>query len=213
MADPVAGADKPIARAHAPASGDQQAHGEIRDILGQRPKCPGHRQAARAGIFEVDRIGADAVDRHHLERGQLRHHRPGDAGVAAGDDRADRGPMLAQIGILVGLLEQPVHGVERIQLVVDRRDEDRVQLQDAGFHDVVLSGRRCHMSSYDLGRIETRRKSRIRVNTLMNRAKQGKPPTPYLGGRYSMSYDNATPREGSHLKSLVSAANPLPRRP
>ncbi|MNU11399.1 hypothetical protein D3C72_2592240 [compost metagenome] len=41
--------------------------------------------------------------------------------------------MRGQPGRAVGHLEVPVHGVERGELVVDRGDQDGVELQDLGF--------------------------------------------------------------------------------
>ncbi|MNT16379.1 hypothetical protein D3C72_1514790 [compost metagenome] len=42
--------------------------------------------------------------------------------------------MLVQPGVLVRLLEEPVHGVARIQLVIDGGDQDGAKLEDVGFH-------------------------------------------------------------------------------
>ena len=123
-----------IAGTQVAARSDQQADGQIGHVFGQCPQGCGDGQAAAAAVREIDCVGADAVDGHHLEAGQLLQHRPRNAGVPAGDHGIDGCAMFTQPGFLVGHLEELVDGVERRELVVDRRDQDRIELQDLGVH-------------------------------------------------------------------------------
>ena len=136
---PLAVAHEAVARAQVAAGRDQQADGQVGHVLRQRAQRGGDRQAALPAIGQVDRIGADAIDRHDLEGGQLLQHGPRDAGVAAGDDGGDGAAVFTQPGCLVAVqFEVLVDGVARRELVVDRGNQDGVELQDLGFHGLVV---------------------------------------------------------------------------
>jgi hypothetical protein len=135
---PLALAHEAVDGAQVAAGGDQQADGQVGHVLGQRAQRGGDRQAAGAAVRQVHRVGADPVDGHHLQAGQLLEHRARDAGVAAGDHGVDAGAVPAQPGLAIGGLEMAVHGVLRRQCIVDLGHQDRVELQDLGWHGRIV---------------------------------------------------------------------------
>ena len=130
----LAVAHEAVASTQVSASRDQQANGQIGDVFGQRTQGGGDGQATGSAVRQIHRVGADAVDGHHLEARQLLQHRFRNAGVPAGD-RGNYGcAMFTQPGLGVRHLEEFVDGVERCELVVDRGDQDRIELEELRFH-------------------------------------------------------------------------------
>ena len=69
----------------------------------------GNNDPMLAGPFRVDMVVADAKARHDLEPGQPAHERLVNTAVAARRrDRPDRGPMLGEPCLAVGLEPQPM---------------------------------------------------------------------------------------------------------
>jgi hypothetical protein len=131
---PLPVAHEAVAGAQVAAGRDQQAQGQVGHVLGQGTQGGRDGQAALAAIRQVHRVGAHAIDRHHPQVRQALQQHARDAGVAPRDHGLDRIAVRAQPGLRVRQFEEPVDLVQRPELVVDRRDQDRIELQDGGFH-------------------------------------------------------------------------------
>ncbi|ONW10459.1 hypothetical protein A8E90_27050 [Burkholderia cenocepacia] len=130
------GAGERIVRAGAEvAQGHQdQPQRHVGDVVGQHVGGRGHVDAARPGALEIDRIGADAVDRDDLERVEPVHQRGGQAVRAARHDAANaRRHAIEQRVRLLGRI-QPMHGVAGGQFGVDGGGQ-RLGQQDVDGHE------------------------------------------------------------------------------
>jgi hypothetical protein len=131
---PLAVSHETVAGAQVSASGNQQANGQIGHVFRQRAQRCGHGQATIPAVRQIHSVGADTIDGHHLQARQLIQHRSRNAGVPAGNHGVDRRAVFPQPGLWIACLEVLVDDVERRELVVDLRDQDRIELKDLGFH-------------------------------------------------------------------------------
>jgi hypothetical protein len=91
----LAAPHKAVTGTQVAASRYQQANGQVGHILCQRAQGGSDSHTAAAAISQVHGIGADAVDRHDFDMGQLRQHLLRDARVTAGDHCLHGGPLFA----------------------------------------------------------------------------------------------------------------------
>ena len=114
-AGPQTGADMRVALRNAPQQPEQQADGQVRDIVGQHVRRVGHPHAPRLRVVEIDAIEAHAVDGDDADAGQRGQRRRVDAEMAAGQHRAHPAAVRGEPRCALRLFVEAIDGEARVE--------------------------------------------------------------------------------------------------